>query len=259
MARLPWRRKAKAAPTDAPVSPKKSQTAKAKAAPAPAKAAPTTRTRAPASKGTMTKTTTKTRATATPKAATKSAGTAKATTKAAVTKAAAGKAEATAAKTPPAKAPAKAVAAKAPSAKAPTAKTATPKTPPSRQAPAIAAKTLEKLKVRLEEERETYVRQADELLAEAEALMADREPGDTQFDEESGEGDTINVERERDLALSASARQSVEEIDAALARMASGTYGICERCGNRIPVARLEAVPQASLCIECKSRQERRR
>lgn len=131
-----------------------------------------------------------------------------------------------------------------------------------RAAPArnpIAAKTLEKLRARLEEERETYVRQAEELLAEAEALMADREPGDTQFDEESGEGDTINVERERDLALSASARQSVEEIDEALARMKAGTYGICLRCGNRIPVARLEAVPQAALCIECKSRQERRR
>lgn len=123
----------------------------------------------------------------------------------------------------------------------------------------IAKSTIDRLKARLEEERETYVRQAEELAAEAEALMADREPGDTQFDEESGEGDTINVERERDLALSASALQAVEDIDAALDRIKKGTYGICERCGNKIPVARLEAVPEAALCIECKAQQERRR
>lgn len=123
----------------------------------------------------------------------------------------------------------------------------------------VPQKSLERLKARLEEERATYVRQAEELAAEAEALAADREPGDIQFDDESGEGDTINVERERDLALSASARAAVEQIDAALERIRHHTYGICERCEKRIPVARLEAVPQAALCIECKSRQERRR
>jgi RNA polymerase-binding protein DksA len=121
------------------------------------------------------------------------------------------------------------------------------------------AKTLEKLRRLLEEERETYMRQARDLAAEAEALAAEREPGDTQFDEESGEGDTLNVERERDLALSASATQAVEDIDRALRRMDSGTYGVCERCGKKIAVARLEALPFAALCIECKSREERRR
>ena len=123
----------------------------------------------------------------------------------------------------------------------------------------FAPKTLEKLRRLLEEERETYLRQARDLAAEAEALASEREPGDTQFDEESGEGDTLNVERERDLALSASANQAVEEIDRALRRMDAGTYGICERCGKKIAVARLEALPFAALCIECKSREERRR
>jgi RNA polymerase-binding protein DksA len=142
------------------------------------------------------------------------------------------------------------------------------KTPP-KAAPAAVAdkaetsdfspKTLEKLRRLLEEERETYLRQAHDLAAEAEALATDREPGDTQFDEESGEGDTLNVERERDLALSASATQAVEEIDRAIHRMDAGSYGICERCGRKIAVARLEALPFAALCIECKSREERRR
>ena len=57
-----------------------------------------------------------------------------------------------------------------------------------------------------------------DLQAEADQLAAEREGGDTQFDEESGEGDTINIERERDLLLSASAQQIVDEIDRALER-----------------------------------------
>ena len=95
----------------------------------------------------------------------------------------------------------------------------------------------------LESERATYTRQADTLRAEADALVADFEPGDVQFDEESGEGDTLNVERERDLALSAQARQTVEEIDHALAKFADGTYGICEVSGEPIPKERLKGDP----------------
>ncbi len=176
--------------------------------------------------------------------------------------------------------PAKAVkAAKAPASSAPPAKAAkvvkgppalVPKPAPSRpvlsevvarkhRSPAVAASTLERLRVLLLEEQEQHVRQAEGLLAEAEALANEREPGDTQFDEESGEGDTLSVERERDLALSASANQTVIDIEKALVRMADGTYGYCEVCGDRIPVPRLEAIPWADQCVKCKSRGERRR
>lgn len=102
-------------------------------------------------------------------------------------------------------------------------------------------------------ERASYVEAAESLLKEAEMLAEDMEPGDIQFDEESGEGDTLNVERERDLALSAQARAAVDEIDRALAKMDAGTYGVCERCGKDIPKARLKALPYAALCVACKS------
>src|SRR5262249_1769308 len=72
--------------------------------------------------------------------------------------------------------------------------------------PAVAPKTIERLREKLVEEKQRLLHQADELAAEAEQLAREREAGDTQFDEESGEGDTVNVERERDLLLSASAR-----------------------------------------------------
>jgi len=63
----------------------------------------------------------------------------------------------------------------------------------------------------------------------------------------------MNVERERDLALSAQAQAAVEEIDRALARISAHTYGYCEQCGQPIPKARLKALPYAALCVACKS------
>ncbi|MEZ5216752.1 MAG: hypothetical protein R2715_09230 [Ilumatobacteraceae bacterium] len=74
--------------------------------------------------------------------------------------------------------------------------------------------------------------------------------GDVQFDDESGEGDTMVVERERDLALSAQARQTVVDIDAALQRMAEGTYGYSVVSGTPIPRERLEAIPWASVLVQ---------
>jgi DnaK suppressor protein len=105
----------------------------------------------------------------------------------------------------------------------------------------------------LEEERATYLRQAESLQAEADSLTEDREPGDVQFDEESGEGDTLAVERERDLALSAQARAAIEDIDRAITKVHDGSYGKCESCGISIPKERLRALPHAALCVKCKS------
>ena len=122
-----------------------------------------------------------------------------------------------------------------------------------------AAKFLADQRAELVAERASYVEAAESLLQEAEMLAEDMEPGDIQFDEESGEGDTVSVERERDLALSASARQTVDDIERALAKIDDPTYGLCVTCGDRIPVARLEVIPWAEQCVKCKARGERRR
>ena len=128
-----------------------------------------------------------------------------------------------------------------------------PRKVPARKGPVVLDKFLLGQKAALEEERATYTHQAETLQAEADQIAAEREPGDVQFDEESGEGDTLAVERERDLALSFQARAAVDEIDAALAKIMEGTYGTCEQCGNTIPKERLRAIPYAALCVTCKS------
>jgi RNA polymerase-binding protein DksA len=203
------------------------------------------------------------------KAAVKKAPPAKAAPKKAPPAKAAPAKKATPAKAAPAKkAPAKKAPAKAAPAKAEPAKRAPRKktvicplsgfevTP---GAPGLSPKTKDRLKAKLLEEKARLLHQAEELVAEAEELARNREHGDTQFDEESGEGDTIAVERERDLLLSAQARHVVDEIDAALARLKKGTYGVCSYAGRKIPLERLEAIPWADVCVDCKARAERRR
>ena len=98
----------------------------------------------------------------------------------------------------------------------------------------------------LQTERIKLVGQANRLENEANAMIADAEMGDVKFDDEGGEGDTMVVEREQDLVLSAAARQTVEEIDAALARMKTGEYGYSVVSVLPIPKERLRAIPWAT-------------
>jgi DnaK suppressor protein len=138
----------------------------------------------------------------------------------------------------------------------PAAKKAAAPAPPRRPTTgpyAKEAKFLEEQRALLLEERGVYSGQAVDLRAEADSLALEREPGDVQFDEESGEGGTVTVDRERNLALSAQASAAVEEIDDALRKIDRKTYGGCERCHQAIPKARLRALPFARLCVACKS------
>ncbi|MEI7887150.1 MAG: hypothetical protein WCJ04_07140, partial [Actinomycetes bacterium] len=140
--------------------------------------------------------------------------------------------------------------------KAAPAKKAVPeKKVPTKKAPKpLDKKFLDSQVLLLNEQRATLLSQAQALTAEADALARDREPGDVQFDDESGEGDTLAVERDFDLTRAASAMHVVEEIDDALLRVKKGTYGICEYSGLAIPRERLKAIPYARERVEFKTR-----
>lgn len=70
-------------------------------------------------------------------------------------------------------------------------------------------------------------------------------------DEHDPEGHTIAFERSQVDALVRQARVRLTEVEAALARLDAGGYGTCERCGRAIGGARLDARPEARLCIAC--------
>jgi RNA polymerase-binding transcription factor len=54
-------------------------------------------------------------------------------------------------------------------------------------------------------------------------------------------------------------RHQLDEVNAALARLEAGTYGVCEACSRPIPLGRLRAIPTARYCVECQVVEERRR
>ncbi|WP_078843208.1 TraR/DksA family transcriptional regulator [Streptomyces albus] len=84
-----------------------------------------------------------------------------------------------------------------------------------------------------------------------------RDSGDGAGDDQADTG-TKNITREHELALNANAREMLDQTERALERLDTGTYGRCESCGNPIGKARMQAFPRATLCVECKQRQERR-
>jgi DnaK suppressor protein len=73
----------------------------------------------------------------------------------------------------------------------------------------------------------------------------------TSDDEHDPEGSTIAFERSQASTLLATATEHLADVDAALARIAAGTYGVCERCGREIAPDRLRARPTARTCITC--------
>jgi DnaK suppressor protein len=64
--------------------------------------------------------------------------------------------------------------------------------------------------------------------------------------------------RQLSLRLSESERGTLRQIDEALERMDEGTFGHCEDCGDLIAPERLEALPYATLCVDCKGERERK-
>ena len=81
------------------------------------------------------------------------------------------------------------------------------------------------------------------------ALMAASRDSNAD-DEHDPEGQTIAYERAQLSASADLARRHLEEVDAAAARLAAGTYGVCEVCARPIGAARLEARPTARTCVE---------
>ena len=67
---------------------------------------------------------------------------------------------------------------------------------------------------------------------------------------------THSFEQEFTLKLMSSEGDRLSQIEAALEKISDGSYGACDECGGRIPMARLEAIPEAPYCVKCASKLE---
>ncbi|MEV6284753.1 TraR/DksA C4-type zinc finger protein [Kribbella sp. NPDC051770] len=93
--------------------------------------------------------------------------------------------------------------------------------------------------------------------AEQEIVGLLRDGGDGAGNDQADVGSTT-LERDHEMSLANNARDMLDQIERALARIDDGTYGVCESCGKAIGKGRLQAFPRATLCVSCKEREERR-
>jgi DnaK suppressor protein len=106
------------------------------------------------------------------------------------------------------------------------------------------------------------------LAAEAARLLADIQAHREQLVEPASatgnsfiagtEGADADADDERELALLQRSQRELDDVNAALRKLDSGRYGQCERCGETIAPARLQALPRARLCLECQRAAEQR-
>lgn len=95
----------------------------------------------------------------------------------------------------------------------------------------------------------------NETLEEMEHLRVDLR---NMAEPSADEADLDAYEREKTWALIQTLERKLGSIDHALRMARNGTYGICEECSGRIDPARLEIIPEATLCLECQRQKERR-
>lgn len=117
---------------------------------------------------------------------------------------------------------------------------------------------LDELRAALLAERERVAHAIEYLHEENQGSLEDDTgkiaPG---VDNHPADAATETVDRELDYTLEENAEHVLAAIDAALKRMEDGTYGMCQNCGQPISPERLEAMPWATRCIDCKRKEER--
>ena len=120
----------------------------------------------------------------------------------------------------------------------------------------MSAVDIDRFRERLLDERRRVVDAIDNIHTENPGSIGE-ETEETSQDDHLGDIATATFDREMATTLEENSTHVLAEIDAALARIEDGTYGVCERCGQPIGEERLEALPWATLCIDDKRKQER--
>ncbi|MEA3402023.1 MAG: TraR/DksA C4-type zinc finger protein [Armatimonadota bacterium] len=113
---------------------------------------------------------------------------------------------------------------------------------------------VDKFKATLEEERarlQSELKRIEDRAAGRDRLHSEQAGQD--FDEPGGDAATETVDRAQSMAVGASLREQLDEVNAALEKIEQGTYGICDNCGKPITKKRLRVLPWATLCKECRA------
>lgn len=118
----------------------------------------------------------------------------------------------------------------------------------------LAKTTLERFRKRLEEEKSRLEEQIEDYERDLEEARLTESSSDRSPDPGNAEASSMKLEYAKELSIEQNTLDLLSKVDRALARVAAGTYGVCESCGNAIPVERLDVLPYSTICVECASR-----
>lgn len=115
----------------------------------------------------------------------------------------------------------------------------------------LAKTTLNKFKNQLDEERQRLVDLIADLEQDREEARQSETSADRSPDPGSADAGSMKFEYEKELSIEKNLQDLLHKVEHALGRVDQGSYGICESCGDSIPVARLEVLPYATFCVSC--------
>lgn len=115
----------------------------------------------------------------------------------------------------------------------------------------LAKSTVNKYRKRLEEERERLEEMIEEARIELEEARQTESSAERSPDPGNAEAGSMKFEYEKELSMQQNSIDLLHKVENALGRIERGEYGQCESCGNPIPTARLDALPYATLCVDC--------
>ena len=115
----------------------------------------------------------------------------------------------------------------------------------------LSANTVNKFKKKLEKERDDLRTLLERHQIEREKVRLSEGSAERSPDPSEADGGSMAFELEKELTLDENTKYLLNQIEHALFLIKKKKYGICENCGNAIPLARLEALPYSSNCKDC--------
>ena len=118
----------------------------------------------------------------------------------------------------------------------------------------LAKSTLERFRKRLEEEKARLEEQIEDYERDLEEARLTESSSDRSPDPGNAEASSMKLEYAKELSIEQNTLDLLNKVNRALERISDGSYGLCEVCGNAIPVERLDVLPYSTLCVEDASR-----
>lgn len=118
----------------------------------------------------------------------------------------------------------------------------------------LAKSTVERYRRRLEEEKVRLEELIEEARIELEQARQTESSAERSPDPGNAEAGSMKFEYEKELSMQQNSIDLLHKVEHALDRIERGEYGSCESCGTDIPTARLDALPYATLCVDCARR-----